>query len=280
LREQHATYTAIEGRPLADGDFAQVALDGKPKVGEGQPVHMDDVLVEIGGKNTMPEFSEHLRGASAGDEKTFEVKYPEDSSDQRLAGQTFDYSVKVLSLKSKTLPELNDDFAKELGDFSGIDDLKKRIRENMEAEKKHTAEHEAKDKLVAELVKRNDFDVPEAMVDRQIDVRLERGLRALAAQGMRSEDMKKMDLNRLRAGQRDQALQEVKASLLLDKIADLESVEVSDEEIGHEIEALATQTQQTSEAVRARLTRDGALDRIRNRIRNEKTLNLLYHQSA
>ena len=280
LREQHATYAAIEGRPLAEGDFAQVALDGKPKLGEGQPVHMDDVLVEIGGKNTMPEFSEHLRGASAGDEKTFEVKYPEDSSDQRLAGQTFDYNVKVLSLKTKTVPELNDDFAKELGEFTGIDDIKKRIRENMEAEKKHTAEHEAKDKLVAELVKRNDFDVPEAMVDRQIDVRLERGLRALAAQGMRSEDMKKMDLNRLRAGQRDQALQEVKASLLLDKIADLEKVEVSDEEIGHEIEALATQTEQTSEAVRARLTRDGALDRIRNRIRNEKTLNLLYHQSA
>ena len=280
LREQHATYAAIEGRPLADGDFAQVALDGKQKTGEGQPVHMDDVLVEIGGKNTMPEFTEHLRGATAGDEKTFEVKYPDDTSDKRLAGQTFDYNVKVLSLKQKTLPELNDDFAKELGEFTGIDDIKKRIRENMEAEKKHTAEHEAKDKLVAELVKRNDFDVPEAMVDRQIDVRLERGLRALAAQGMRQEDMKKMDLNRLRAGQRDQAVQEVKASLLLDKIADLEKVEVSDEEIDHEIEALAAQTQQTSEAVRARLTRDGALDRIRNRIRNEKTLNLLYHQSA
>jgi len=280
LREQHATYAAIEGRALADGDFAQVALDGKPKVGEGQPVHMDDVLVEIGGKDTMPEFTENLRGASAGDEKTFEVKYPEDSSDKRLAGQTFDYSVKVLSLKQKTLPELNDDFAKELGEFTGIDDVKKRIRENMEEEKTHTAEHEAKDKLVAELVKRNDFEVPEAMVDRQIDVRLERGLRALAAQGMRAEDMKKMDLNRLRAGQRDQALQEVKASLLLDKIADLEKIEVGDEEIDHEIEALATQTKQTSEAVRARLTRDGALDRIRNRIRNEKTLNLLYHQSA
>jgi trigger factor len=280
LREQQAAYTAIEGRPLADGDFAQVALDGRPKVGEGQPVHMDDVLVEIGGKNTMPEFTEHLRGATAGDEKTFEVKYPEDSSDKRLAGQTFDYSVKVLSLKSKTLPELNDDFAKELGEFTGIGDVKTRIRENMVAEKTHTAEHEAKDKLVAELVKRNDFDVPEAMVDRQIDVRLERGLRALASQGMRSEDMKKMDLNRLRAGQRDQALEEVKASLLLDKISDLEKVEVSDEEINQEIEALATQTKQTSEAVRARLTRDGALDRIRNRIRSEKTLNLLYHQSA
>jgi trigger factor len=280
LREQHATYSAIEGRPLADGDFAQVALDGKPKAGEGQPVHMDDVLVEIGGTNTMPEFNENLRGASAGEEKAFEVKYAEDSSDKRLSGQTFDYTVKVLSLKQKSLPELNDEFAKELGEFTSIEDVKKRIRENMEAEKRHTAEHEAKDKLVAELVKRNDFEVPEAMVDRQIDVRLERGLRALAAQGMRAEDMKKMDLNRLRAGQRDQALQEVKASLLLDKIADLEKIEVGDEEIDHEIEALATQTKQTSEAVRARLTRDGALDRIRNRIRNEKTLNLLYHQSA
>src|ERR1700758_3462732 len=280
LREQHATYSAIEGRPLADGDFAQVALDGRPRAGEGQPVHMDDVLVEIGGKNTMPEFTENLRGASAGGEKTFEVKYPEDTNDKRLAGQTFDYTVKILSEKQKTLPQLNDDFAKELGDFTGIDDVKKRIRENMESEKKHTAEHEAKDKLVAELVKRNDFEVPEAMVDRQIDVRLERGLRALAAQGMRPEDMKKMDLNRLRAGQRDQAVQEVKASLLLDRIADLEKIEVSDEEIDHEIEALALQTKQTSEAVRARLTRDGALDRIRNRIRNEKTLNFLYHQSA
>jgi len=280
LQEQHATFDAIEGRTLADGDFAQVSLDGRPKDGEGQPVHMDDVLVEIGGKNTMPEFTEHLRGASAGDEKTFEVKYPEDSNDQRLRGKTFDYTVKVLSLKKKSLPELNDAFARELGDFTGIDDVKKRVRENMEAEKKHTAEHEAKDKLVAELVKRNDFEVPEAMVDRQIDVRLERGLRALASQGMRAEDMKKMDLNRLRSGQRNQAVQEVKASLLLDRIADLEKLEVSDEEIDHEIEALALQTKQTSEAVRARLTRDGALDRIRNRIRNEKTLNFLYHQSA
>jgi trigger factor len=280
LQEQHATFEGIEGRTLAEGDFAQVALDGRPKEGEGQPVHMDDVLVEIGGKNTMPEFTEHLQGASAGEEKTFEVKYPEDTEDKRLAGKVFDYTVKVLSLKHKNLPELNDAFAKELGEFTGIDDVRKRVRENMEAEKQHTAQHEAKDKLVAELVKRNDFEVPEAMVDRQIDLRLERGLRALAAQGMRAEDMKKMDLNRLRAGQRDQALQEVKASLLLDKIAELEKIEVGDHEIDREIEALAAQTKQTAEAVRARLTRDGALDRIRNRIRNEKTLDFLYHQSA
>jgi trigger factor len=281
VREQQATYNAIEGRVAADGDFAQVALDGRPKEGtEGQPVHMDDVLVEINGANTMKEFTENLRGASAGEERTFDVVYPEDSQDKRLAGKTFTYAVKVLSLKQKNLPELTDDFAKELGEFANMDEVRKRIRENIEAEKKHNAEREAKDKLLAELVKRNEFEVPESLVEHQIDVRLDRGLRALAAQGMRQEDMKKMDFNRLRAGQREQAVQEVKASLLLEKIADLEKIEVSDEEVNHEIEALAQQTKQTSEAVRARLTRDGALDRIKSRIRNEKTLEFLYHQSA
>ncbi|OLD20479.1 MAG: trigger factor [Acidobacteriales bacterium 13_1_40CM_3_55_5] len=280
VREQHAAFTSVEGRPLAEGDFAQVSLDGQPKDGEGQPVHMDDILVEIGGKNTMPEFNENLRGVPAGEERSFDVNYPADSADKRLAGKTFKYTVKVLSIKQKSLPELNDQFAKELGEFANLDEVKQRIREGMEEERKHAAEHEAKDKLVAELVKRNDFEVPEALVERQIDIRLERGLRALAAQGMRAEDIKKMDFNRLRAGQRDQALQEVKASLLLDKIAEEEKIDVSDEEIDREVEALAKQSKQTSEAIRARLTRDGALDRIRNRIRNEKTLDFLYHQSA
>ena len=298
LQEQRATFTAIEGSALGDGDFAQVSLDGKPKDAEGvatspvtpgstkpgptgsNPVHMDDILVEIGGKGTMPEFTENLRGSSAGDERTFDVHYPQDFSDQRLAGKTFTYTVKVKGVKQKSLPELNDAFAKELGEFADLEEVRKRIREGMEAEKKHTAEREAKDKLVAELVKRNDFEVPEALVEHQIDIRLDRGLRALAAQGMKTEDMKKMDLNRLRAGQRDQAVQEVKAALLLEKIAEEEKIEVSDAEIDREVEALAEQSKQTPEAIRSRLTRDGALDRIRNRIRNEKTLDFLYHQSA
>ncbi|HYM07457.1 MAG TPA: trigger factor [Terriglobales bacterium] len=279
-REQHATFTSVEGRALADGDYAQVSLDGEPKDGDGKPVHMDEVLVEIAGKNTMPEFTENLRGASPGDERVFEVTYAQDAQEQRLAGKTFTYTVKVQSIKQKSLPELDDQFATQLGEFKTLDEVRQRIREGMESERKHAAEHEAKDKLVAELVKRSDFEVPEALVDRQVDVRLERGLRALAAQGMKTEDIKKMDLNRLRVGQREQALQEVKASLLLDKIAEEEKIEVSDEEIDREIEALATQSKQTPEAIRARLTRDGALDRIRNRIRSEKTLDFLYRQSA
>jgi trigger factor len=150
----------------------------------------------------------------------------------------------------------------------------------MKAEKLHEAEHQGKDQIVEELVKRNDFPVPEAMLDQQIDLRLERGLRALAAQGMRTEDMKRMDFGRLRAGQRESALREVKASLILEQIADQEKIEVSDEEFNHELEALATQSKQTVEQVRARLTQDGGLDRIRHRIRNEKTLDSLYRRSA
>ncbi|MGA7380708.1 MAG: trigger factor [Terriglobales bacterium] len=280
IQEQRATFTAVEGRALADGDFAQVSLDGKPKDGDGKPVHMDDILVEVAGKTTMPEFTENLRGASAGEEKTFDVLYPKDFSDQRLAGKTLTYTVKVQGVKQKSLPEMNDAFAKELGEFASLEEVRKKLREGMEAERKQAAERESKDKLVAELIKRNDLEMPEALVERQIDLRLERGLRALAAQGMKSEDMKKMDLNRLRAGQRDQAVQELKAAMLLEKIADQEKIEVGDEEINREVEALAEQSKQPVESIRARLTQEGVLDRIRNRIRNEKTLDYLYHQSA
>ena len=118
------------------------------------------------------------------------------------------------------------------------------------------------------------------MVDQQIDLRLERGLRALAAQGMKTEDMKRMDFDRLRAGQREGALREVKASLILEQIADRENIEVSDEELEQELAAIALQAKQPIEQVRTRLTEDGGLDRIRHRIRNDKTLNHLYRRSA
>jgi trigger factor len=283
LREQHASFNAVEGRAAADGDFVQVSLDGNPKegkAGEGQPVHMDEVLVEIGGKSTMPEFTENLRGANAGDERTFDVNYPEDAQDKRLAGKTFTYTVKVSGIKQKSLPELNEEFAKKLGEFADVDALRARIREQMEFERKHEAERAAKDKLVEELIRRNDFEVPEALIEQQIDLRLERGLRALAAKGLSAEQMKKMDLARLRAGQREGATHDVKAALLLEKVADAENIQVTDEQMDEEVDSLAKQTKQTVEAIRARLAQDGGLDRIRTRIRNEKTLEFLYQQSA
>jgi trigger factor len=284
LRQQQATYNPVEEeRPLADGDFAVVGFKGTPKDGEAdaKPVEVDEVMVEIGGGDTIAEFSENLRGTKPGEQRNFEVKYADDFADKRLAGKTMTYEVNVKGIKTRSVPGLNDDFVKEFGaEFTTLDELRNRLRENMKAEKAHEAEHRGKDQIVEELVKRNDFPVPEAMLDQQIDLRLERGLRALAAQGMKTEDMKRMDFGRLRTGQREAAMREVKAALILEQVADEEKIEVSDEEFDRELQTLATQSKQTIEQVRARLTQDGGLDRIRHRIRNEKTLDSLYRRSA
>ena len=286
LQQQQATYSAVEEeRALTDGDFAVAGFKGTPQEAnqdaDSKPVEVDEVMVEIGGENTIPEFTENLRGAKAGEQRSFEVKYADDFADKRLSGKSMTYEVNVKGIKTRNVPQLNDDFAKEMGaEFTSLDELRNRLRENMVAEKQHQAEHQGKDQIVEELVKRNDFPVPEAMLDQQIDLRLERGLRALAAQGMRTEDMKRMDFAKLRAGQRDGALREVKASLILEQIADQEKIEVGDEEFDRELDVLAQQAKQTIEQVRARLTQDGGLDRIRHRIRNEKTLEFLYRRSA
>jgi trigger factor len=310
LQERQASFDPVnDDRGAEKGEFVQVSFEAKPKgpkdepeanasndagakttesAEEGggggseqeaaaQPVQMDEVLVEIGGANTIPEFTEHLSGAKAGEERSFDVVYPEDFYDKRLAGQTFSYKVKVNAVKKKTLPELNDDFAKELSqDFKTFDDLKTLIRQNMETELNHKAEHEAKDKMIEELLAQHDFPVPRSLVEHQIDLRLERGLRALAAQGMKTEDMRKMDFGRLRAGQLEAAIKEVKSSVLLAKIAIKEKIQVSNEELEQEITAMAQQMQQPVEEVKKRLVQDNAVDRLRDRMRSEKAINLLY----
>jgi trigger factor len=276
LQEQNSTYTNVdEEREIVDGDYAQVAFKTEGQTDEA-PVEMDDVLVAIGGENTIKEFSENLRGAKPGEDREFDVVYPADFGDQRLAGKTMHYNVHVKGIKRKTVPDLNDDFAKQMGEeFTSLDELKKGIREGMEHEKQHQAEHKVKDKFVEELVKKYDVAVPSALVEHQIDQRLDRGLRALAAQGLKAEQLKQMDMGRLREGQREAAEREVKASLLLEKIADAENIQVSDDEVDKEVQALAQQMQQAPEAIRARLEQNGALGRIKDRMRTDKALDQL-----
>ncbi len=282
IREQHASYNPVEeDRPLADGDFAQASFNGRAKDdADAKPVNVEEVLVEIGGSNTVHEFSDNLRGLKVGEQKSFEVTYSADHGEQRLAGKTLTYEVTVKGIKQKQMPELNDEFAKQVGDFETLDTLTEFIRKSIAEDKQHHADNEAKDKILEELVAKHDFPVPEALVEHQIDLRLERGLRALAHQGMRTEDLKKLDMGRLRAAQRDNALKEVRATLLLDRIAKLENIEVSEEEVTKELEALAKQSKQGLEDLRARLTQEMALDKIRDRIREAKTLDFLYRQSA
>jgi trigger factor len=299
LQERQASYDPIdEERGAKKGEFVQVSFEATPKnaddapkaeaAAEGaeaeqpaQPVQMDEVLVEIGGENTIPEFTKHLSGAKAGQERTFDVSYAADFYDPRLAGKVFSYKVKVNALKKKTVPELNDDFAQELSpELKTFDDLKKLIRDNMESERRHKAEHEAKDLMIEELLAKHDFPVPRSMVEHQIELRLERGLRALAAQGMKTEDMRHMDFARLRAGQLDAAIKEVKASVLLAKIALAEKIQVTDQDLDQEIAAMAQQMKQPLEEVKGRLIKDNAVERLRDRMRSEKALNWLYSNSV
>lgn len=308
LQERQASFDPVnEERGAEEGEFAQVSFkavtkgdpatpdqSATPKEGESpsaeaavaaspeaQPVEMNDVMVEIGGANTLPEFTQHLRGVKPGEERSFQVSYPQDFHDPRLAGRVFDYHVRVNAIKKKALPELNDDFARELNqEFETLDMLKKRMRENMETQQSVQAEQVAKEELVEKLLEKHDFVVPKAMVEHQIDLRLERGLRALAAQGMRTEDMKRMDFGRLRAGQREAAVKEVKSSLLLSRIAEAEDIQVTDQELEDEVSALARQMNQTPDEVRQRLTKEGALERIRSRMRSEKALDFLYSKAG
>jgi trigger factor len=280
LRESRATIEPVEeDRSLADGDWAQITYKGEVE-GEtdAAPVAGEDALVEIGGKDTVEAFTTALRGAKAGQELKAEVIYPAEYSEPRLAGKTVAYEVEVKAIKKRTLPELNDGFAREIGSYESYADLETRVREYVTNRKKRSIEGETKDKLFAALAEKFAFPVPESMVQEQIDTRLERGLRALAAQGMNPEQMRKLDFARLRGAQRDSAMAEVKTSLILDRIAAEENLTVSDEELDNELQLAAMQSGEPVDTLKVRLTQDGGLARIREQLRREKTATLLYER--
>jgi trigger factor len=282
VRDSRAAMEPVtEDRALVDGDWAQITFHGEFKTeGEekpaGEPVKGEDVVIEVGGKNTLESFNDALRGAKPGQELKFEVTYPADFNEKNLAGKTVSYDVEVKAIKKRVVPELNDDFAKELGEYETLDAFTSKFREHLENDKRRRMEAEAKDKMIEALIEKFHFPVPETLVQHQVDTRIDRGLRALAQQGMRPEDMRKLDFERLRNAQHDTALNEVKGSMILDKIADDEKVEVSPDEVEQELQIIALQSREPVEALRARLTEDGSLARIREQLRREKTGNLLY----
>ena len=280
LRESRATIEPVEeDRALVDGDSAQISysgqIEGDP---EAAPLTGEDTLVEIGGKDTVEAFTTSLRGARPGQELKAEVVYPADYPDAKLAGKTVSYDVTVKAIKKRIVPELDDDFAKELGNYENLAELEKSVREHIASRKRRSVEGETRDRLFAALAERFSFPVPESMVQEQIDKRLDRGLRALAAQGMQTDEMRKLDFGRLRAAQRNSAIGEVKTAVLLDRIADEEKITVSDEEVDREVQIAALQSREPVDTLRVRLTQEGGLARIREQLRREKTASLLYER--
>ena len=285
LLESRATMEPVEeDRPLVDGDWAQISYSGliqNPEVGDSEvapPLAGQDSLVEIGGAETLPAFTEAMRGSKVGQELKVEVTYPADYTESKLAGKTVGYDIEVKSIKKRILPELNDEFATELGEYENLAALESKIREHLLATKQRRSEQEVREALFAALNEKFQFPIPESLVQQQVDARLDRGLRALAQQGMNTEMMRKLDFGRLRAAQRDSAVSEVRTSLLLDRIAEAEGLAVTDEEGDHEIYMAALQSREPVETLRARLTEDGGLARIREQLRREKTASLLYQR--
>jgi trigger factor len=278
LRESRATIEPVEeDRVLVDGDWALISYKGQiADEAEAEPVAGEDSLVEVGGKDTVEAFTMVLRGAKPGQELKAEVIYPADYGEPKLQGKTVAYEVTVKAIKKRTMPEMNDEFAKELGAYESMAELETRVREHMVSRKQRSVEGETKDKLFAALNEKFVFAVPESLVQEQIDTRLERGLRALAAQGMSSEQMRKLDFARLRAAQRESAMAEVKAQILLDRIAREEGIAISDEEMDKELQLAALQSREPVEVLRSRLTEEGGLARIREQLLRDKTATVLY----
>ncbi len=295
LMDSQATVEPVEeDRALAEGDWAEIQFRGEIKplaqtvTEEGataseppaEPITGEDVLIEIGGKNTLPAFNDALRGTKVGQELTFEVDYPADFGERRLAGQTVGYDVTVKAIKHKSYPERDAELAKQLGGVETWEEFETQLRERIGRRKKDALESGAKNKMLDELVSRYQFPVPESFVQQRVDARLERGLRALAQQGMKPEDMRKLDFGRLRAAQRDEAEREVRASLVVDRIADAENVAIGDAELDNEVLMLSIQTREPYEALRDRLSKDGGLARLREELRREKTSSVLYEKLA
>jgi trigger factor len=276
-RERTSTFTPVEGRAVADGDYAQLKLVGTPTDGS-EPLQAESVLCHIGAEETMAPFNENLRGANAGDHKTFDVEYPADYPDPKLAGKTYHYDVDVLGVKTKTLPELNDEFAKDVSDAATLDELKAKIRENQEHQLEHQVKDMKREKVLAELVKLHEFPVPQVLVEHQMDVRLQRMVRQLAQQGVDPRAVN-VDWVSLRKRQEERSKDDVKAELIVDRIATAENIEVTDEEVQAELEHMAGHSGESAEAIRASLTKEGTLDRMKSKLRSDKTLDWLAQNS-
>ena len=172
-----------KGAQSRTATMCRLKLIGTPE-GGGEPLQADSVLCHVGAEETMEPFNENLRGANIGDHKEFDVAYPADYPDAKLAGKKFHYAVDVLGHEDQELPELNDEFAKDVSDADSLDELKKKVRESLEHERDHRQKDLQREKVLAELVKLHDFPVPESLVEHQMDVRLERVVRSLAQQGV------------------------------------------------------------------------------------------------
>src|SRR5215213_1370427 len=276
LRDNSASLQPVEDRASELGDTVTVNARGKfLDEPEAEEIKVDDVEVVLGGQGVQSEFTENLTGVRAEETRTFQVEYPADFSSQALAGKKVEYVTEVTSVTQKELPELDDDWVKSLGgDFDSVEALKTKVREDLEARATAESDHLVRDEIMKKLLDAHKFEVPESLVEQQTQHRLETMARQMIGRGI---DPRNPEINweGAREELKGQAEEDVRATMLLEKIAEAENITVSGEEIEAEIDAIATASRQPKEQVRAALTKNGGESSIAHSLRTRKALDLL-----
>lgn len=276
LREQKAQFVNVEPRPLVDGDYALVSLHSLAGVDE--PVSQEELSLHVGDPDAIAGFTEALRGMSPEEEKEFDVTYPEDYGQEKLAGKTVRFRMKLQMVRTKELPELNDEFARDLGDYQNLEELREAVRKSIFQEREYASQQAAKNALIEALVASHDFAIPDAFVERQTEMAIEQQLRGLVSRGIDPRTLQ-IDWSKAKEAQKEKSAKDVRASLLLDKVAEREAIHATADEVDREVQRIAKQEREPVAATRKKLEKDGTLRRIAGHIRTEKTLSFLFEQA-
>ncbi len=272
LQDRAAKFEPVEDRGVVDGDIVTVDLERTDA--SGAKDEHKDVAIEMGASANPPGFDGHLLGLEVGGVKAFTIAYPQDYPSGELANTNVSYTVTVKAIKRRVLPELDDEFAKDLGEFETLEALKARVREDLEHEGKHAVERAVRSALMKQLAARVPFDLPESLMEREIDRRLEEFAGRLMDQNIDPRQAG-IDWSAFRESQREPAREAVGSALALDEIARREQLTVDEAEIEQEIERYAARTNRTPAAVRAALQKEGGLSRVHSGLRREKSIDFV-----
>ena len=279
LRESAATFEVVTDRPAADDDHLTVNYRGQDTSSPAsQPTEAKEAEVHLGGKHTVPAFTENLRGAKVGEVREFPVTYPADYPQKTLAGKTFSYQVEIQSIKSKVVPPADDELAKSVSEFATLEELRAKLRQDLAESAKRQAEIGCQQKLAAKLLEAHQFPVPEVLVETQLDRKIERTLGQLLSQGINPRETQ-VDWKKVREGARPDAEKEVRVALILGRVADAEKIDLTEEEMDDVIREMAKERHMTAAELKTRLTRDGKLDTLKSTRRNQKALDFIYRNA-
>jgi trigger factor len=242
---------------------------------EREEINVDDVDVTLAGPGVQPEFTENLSGAKVDEQRTFTVNYAPDHSATDLAGKRVEYTATVTAVRRKELPDVDDEWAKSLGEeIESLEVLRTKMREDLDKNADAEADHRLRNEVLAKLLEAHQFEVPETLINHQANHRLESVVRDMIGRGIDPRHQQ-LDWEGAREELKLQATEDVRSSLLLERIAEQEKIEVTEAEIEAEIEAISKSTRQPKEQVRGVLTKEGGERSIANRLRNRKALDLL-----